>query len=112
MKKQENSNQRESFVFYRSYYNAIQTLSIKNRLKIYDAIVEYALNQKITENLPKRTLGIFEMAKPNIDACNKKYLRKIERKKQKNNLDFEQEVAEKVQLPEREDELLPSDEFE
>lgn len=112
MKKQYESSPRESFVFYRSYYKAIRTLSMKNRLKVYDAIVEYALNHEIPEDLPKQILGIFEMAKPTIDACNRNYLKKIERKKQKNTSDFEHEVNEKVLLPERENAPFTDDNFE
>lgn len=112
MKKQCENSPRESFVFYRSYYKAILTLSMKNRLKVYDAIVEYALNHKIPEDLPKHALGIFEMVKPNVDACNRNYFKRIERKKQKDTSNFGREVNEKVLLPEMENEPFTDDSFE
>lgn len=112
MKKTLEISQRDSFVFYRSYYKAIRTLSMKNRLKVYDAIVEYALNHEIPKDLPKQALGIFEMVKPNVDACNKNYLRRLKRKEEKELSGFEQELAEKVQLPERENESLTDDSLE
>ncbi len=35
--------ERETFVFYRSYFDAIELLSKKNRLLAYEAIAKYAL---------------------------------------------------------------------
>ena len=36
---------RDGFLFYRSYYEAIQKLAKKDRLSAYEAIFEYALNE-------------------------------------------------------------------
>ena len=72
------------FVFYRSYYNAIKTLSKKNRLIAYEALVEYALNREETTGLPVAVYRILTMAIPNLDANRRKYLKKIERAIQKN----------------------------
>lgn len=35
---------KDSFVFYRSFYEAIKLLNDEQRLKLYEAIFEYALN--------------------------------------------------------------------
>lgn len=64
--------EKESFVFYASFYEALQDLKDKDRLKIYDAICELALNNKETKmtGLPKT---IFTLVKPQILANKKRY---------------------------------------
>ena len=47
----EKINQRDSFVFYRSYLESIELLSIKKQLLAYKALVKYGLNQEEMENL-------------------------------------------------------------
>ena len=64
--------EKESFVFYRSFFEAIKAIKDKDRLKIYDAICEFALNEKETE-LTGITKGIFEMAKPIIVSSRNRY---------------------------------------
>jgi hypothetical protein len=36
--------QRESFVFYRSFYEAIKKLPNEDQLKVYQRLMEYAIN--------------------------------------------------------------------
>jgi hypothetical protein len=95
--------EKPSFVFYRSYYEAIQTLSSKNRLAAYDAIARYALYREETKDLPIRVLPILTMAIPNIDANHQKYFRRIKGEFQTNPKDtsafFEVECAKEVLLP-------------
>ena len=43
------SLEKESFVFYRSFFEALQDLKDKERLKLYDAICDLALNEKETK---------------------------------------------------------------
>ena len=59
--------ERESFVFYRSFYKAIKKLSDKDLADSVRAICAYALDDQITEleGVPEI---IFDMAKPQIDA--------------------------------------------
>lgn len=101
MKKQENTNKRDSIVFYRSYYEAIETLSVKNKLLAYEAIIKYALNQEVAKDLPVRVLAILKMAMPNIDANNRKYNNRLKSNEQKNNFDFEKDFEGKVLLPKK-----------
>lgn len=72
--------QRDSFVFYRSYYEAIQGFNKESQCKIYNAIIRYALygddpqkdvnpNTKLDANL----MAIFILIKPNIDNANNRY---------------------------------------
>ena len=43
---------RESFVFYRSFFEAIKNLDDKKRLKMYDLILNFALNDEEIETTP------------------------------------------------------------
>lgn len=63
---------RDSFVFYKSFFEALQDLNNKDRLILYDAICELALNDKVSElqGLPKT---IFTLIKPQVLANTKKY---------------------------------------
>ena len=63
---------RDSFIFYRSFYEAISELPKENQADTYDAIMQYALNQEEKEltGIPK---AIFSLVKPQLDANYKKY---------------------------------------
>lgn len=63
---------RDSFVFYKSFFEALQDLNNKDRLILYDAICELALNDKDTE-LQGFSKTIFTLIKPQILANTKKY---------------------------------------
>ena len=58
---------KDSFVFYRSFYESMKELDNKSKLEIYEAIAEYSLNQNITE-LSGISKAIFILIKPQIDA--------------------------------------------
>jgi len=63
---------RDSFIFYRSFYDAISELPKENQADTYDAIMQYALNQKEIE-LTGISKAIFSLVKPQLDANYKKY---------------------------------------
>ena len=63
---------RDSFIFYRSFYEAAKTLGTRERLKLYDAVFEYALNDKEIE-LAGPSEGMLKLLKPQIDANNRKF---------------------------------------
>ena len=65
--------QRDSFIFYRSFYEAISDLSTKGQLEVYQAIASYSLNfqEKELSGLPKT---IFKLIKPQLNANNKRFL--------------------------------------
>ena len=66
------AEEKESFVFYASFYEALQDLKDKDRLKMYDAICELALNSKETK-MTGLTKTIFTLIKPQILANQKRY---------------------------------------
>lgn len=64
---------RDSFVFYRSFYEAIKDLPRDVQGEVYTAIMEYGLNGITTEDLKPIARSIFTLIKPLIDRNNAKY---------------------------------------
>jgi len=63
---------RDSFIFYRSFFEAAKTLKMKDKLKLFEAICEYALNDTEIE-LSGAADGMFKLLKPQLDANTRKY---------------------------------------
>lgn len=66
------SEKKDSFVFYRSFYESINVLNDDDRLRIYDAICDLALNDNDAE-FNGILLGLFTLIKPQIQANTKKW---------------------------------------
>lgn len=64
--------QRGQFTFYRSFWEAIKALPKKDRLPIYEAITQYALDGTIPGGLTQSQVAFFSLVKPNLDASRKK----------------------------------------
>lgn len=63
---------RDSFIFYRSYAEALRELTDKQRLHLLDAIIAYVLdNESITLNGVEK--GMFALIRPQLDANNQRY---------------------------------------
>lgn len=68
---------RESFVFYKSFYDAIKKVEESSQLKIYQAVMNFALYGE-EPNLKKDIETIvFTLIKPQIIASNTKYAQGI-----------------------------------
>jgi len=67
------SKEKNSFVFYRSFYEALQDLNAKDRLKTYDAICNLALNDIDTE-LKGIASTMFKLIKPQVIANTERYV--------------------------------------
>lgn len=59
---------RDSFVFYRSFFEAIKRMPIEVQTEVYPALIEYALDSKEPKGLSDIAQGVFILVKPNIDA--------------------------------------------
>lgn len=59
---------RDSFIFYRSFYEALIELENDDKLAVYEAIADYSLNQNLTE-LKGVAKAIFTLIKPQIDEA-------------------------------------------
>ena len=64
--------ERESFVFYRSFYEAIKELPAENQANVYNALFEYSFNNVEVE-LSGIEKAVFLLMKPQVDANQKKY---------------------------------------
>jgi hypothetical protein len=67
-----NKKPKNSFIFYRSFFEAIFEVKNEEKLQIYEAISNYALN-KIEPNLKGTAKAIFILIKPQLDANNTRY---------------------------------------
>ena len=65
-------DKRGQFTFYRSFWEAIKVLPKKDRLPIYEAITEYALDGTTPSGLTQSQSAFFSLVKPNLDASRKK----------------------------------------
>ncbi len=63
---------RDSFIFYRSFYEAIKEIPEESQLQVYKAISIYALEQEEIE-MTGIAKAIFSLVKPQLDANYKKY---------------------------------------
>lgn len=63
---------KDSFVFYKSFYEAIKKLKKSDQLTLYSHICRYALGEKVDviEGVPA---AIFDLIKPQIDANLRRY---------------------------------------
>lgn len=59
---------RDSFVFYRSFFESLRLMPPEVQAEVYPAIVEYGLNGKEPKGLSDIARGVFILIKPNIDA--------------------------------------------
>jgi len=64
---------KDSFIVYRSFYIGLSALKNKDRLQLYDAIFEYALNSNEIELKPLPQ-AMFHMIKPQLEANHRKFL--------------------------------------
>ena len=102
--------ERDSFIFYRSFYEAIKEIPEQEQLNVYKAITEYALNHKEIE-ITGISKAIFTLIKPQLDANFQKYLNgkkqkgsKTEANDKQNNSKSETNVNENVNVNENENE--------
>lgn len=68
---------KDSFVFYRSFYESIKSLDKDLQIEIITAICEYSLNEIEMELSPVAN-AIFRLIKPNIDNATKRYKEAVE----------------------------------
>lgn len=64
---------RDSFIFYRSFYESVSYLCDAERVLIYDAVMKYGLYQENEDELPPHLASLFTLIKPQLDANQKRY---------------------------------------
>ncbi|MBD5332211.1 MAG: hypothetical protein HDR97_00460 [Bacteroides sp.] len=65
--------ERDSFIFYKSFYEALADLPSDVRLEVLTAVIEYALYGRQPDNLKPIAKGMFTLMKPNIDVNNTRF---------------------------------------
>mgnify|MGYP006919062935 CR=1 FL=1 len=65
--------ERDSFIFYKSFYEAIKPLSKDIQVEIYTAIMEYALYGNLSESLKPVANSVFTLVKPILDTNKTRY---------------------------------------
>lgn len=65
-------DKRKQFTFYRSFWEAVQTLPKKDRLPVLEAIISYALDGIVPQGLTQGQSAFFLLVKPNLDSSRKK----------------------------------------
>ena len=78
---------KDSYVFYRSYYEAITELPDNEQLKLFKAITEFGLNNEEIK-LDGISKVLFTLIKPNIKSSNARYQASIENGKRGGNPNF------------------------
>lgn len=81
--KGESNVERDSFIFYRSFYESIKEIPEEEQLKVYKSITEYALNKNELE-LTGIAKAIFTLIKPQLDANYQKFLNGSKAKRKQN----------------------------
>lgn len=70
---------RESFVFYRSFYEAIKELETpEERIELYEALCEYNFENKKIQFKFKNTKAMFKIMQPLIDNATARYIASVE----------------------------------
>ncbi len=85
---------RDSFVMYRSICDLIKNLPVEQRVKVYEAIINYGLDGE-QNDLKGMERAIFAVAQPLIDANNKRYENSLRTKKNSKQSESETEAKPK-----------------
>lgn len=67
-----NMDKKESFVFYRSFYEALQNVPKKHRAEVYEAVFAYAFESR-EPSLTGVTRALWELIRPQLDASERRY---------------------------------------
>lgn len=70
--------ERDSFIFYRSFYEAIKIINNEEKLEVYEAICNYSLNGIENKFNSTTAHAIFTLIKPNIDNATNRYKASVE----------------------------------
>jgi len=71
--------QRDSFIFYRSFFEATKPLNTDQKAQLYDAICIYSLEQE-TISLDPICSAMFALIKPQLEANHRRYLNGTKKK--------------------------------
>ena len=84
--------ERESFVFYKSYYDAITKLPLEQQAEAYNAIIQYAIFHKAPDNMTPTAELCLTFAKPTLEANYRRYVNGTQPKKRGNTVAYHQQT--------------------
>ena len=64
---------RDSFVFYRSFYDGIKCLQKDDKLRLFETICEFGLNGNEPKGASDIINAVFQFVKPQIEKNNERY---------------------------------------
>ena len=85
---------RDSVIFYRSFYESIQTLDLEIQAEVYNAIFNYSLNH-LEPDLKGVPLGFFTLIKPQLDANHQRFINGNKQKNKRNGSETEAKPKQK-----------------
>lgn len=65
---------RQWFIFYYSFYEALSDLPAENKLELYEAIAQYSFSGNEPVNLTWISIPMWKLIRPQLEANNKRYL--------------------------------------
>lgn len=65
---------RQWFIFYYSFFEALSDLPAENKLELYEAIAQYSFNGNEPQNLTWISVPMWKLIRPQLEANNKRYL--------------------------------------
>ncbi len=65
---------RQWFIFYYSFFEALSDLPAENKLELYEAIAQYSFNGAEPQNLTWISVPMWKLIRPQLEANNKRYL--------------------------------------
>ena len=69
---------KDSFIFYKSFYDAIKNIPDEEQLKLFKSICDYCFGENEIELEDGIAKALFILIKPNIDSANARYKASVE----------------------------------
>ena len=64
---------KNGLVYLNSFHEAIRPLKDKDRLIMYDIVLDYGIYGELPDNVPSHLQGFFSLIKPVIDSSKNRY---------------------------------------
>ena len=68
---------RKQFTFYRSYRDSMRMMNKADRLALYEAIIDFALDGYVEGELTKKQEAIFMLIVPNLITARRKAMKAV-----------------------------------
>ena len=88
---------RNQFTFYRSFWDAVLDLPEEDKLVVLQAIIQYALDGEVPEQLSSYRSSCFKLCKPTLDTARKKAKAMKAERAKKSGQDQEIEIENEIE---------------